>query len=146
MLDAFYMEMANFINDRPREWIRINGFRCTRVETEQQYMEYQLIVQHREVRPAKEPQMPSFFTWCTHRYFCQSWQSFSTIQDSKGYVLIHSMKIQKEMGMQYIAPKVPIEMVGGNNRSIFNTWLGSPSDFNVPDDAGHETQDKNKLV
>jgi hypothetical protein len=56
------------------------------------------------------------------------------------------MKIQKEMGMQYIAPKVPIEMVGGNNRSIFNTWLGSPSDFNVPDDAGHETQDKNKLV
>ena len=49
MLEAFHMEMSNFIKERPREWIRINGFRCTRVETEQQYMEYLLIVQHREV-------------------------------------------------------------------------------------------------
>lgn len=48
-LEAFKMEMTKYIKDRPREWIRINGFRCTRVETELQYLEYVLIVQHREV-------------------------------------------------------------------------------------------------
>jgi hypothetical protein len=48
-LDVFHMNIAEFIKDRPREWIRINGFRCTRVETELQYLEYLLIVQHREV-------------------------------------------------------------------------------------------------
>jgi hypothetical protein len=51
-LEEFKMKMTNFIKDRPREWIRINGFRCTRVETELQYLEYLLIVQHREVSPS----------------------------------------------------------------------------------------------
>lgn len=49
-LEAFKAEMTKFIKDKPREWIRINGFRCTRVEIEQQYLEFVIIVQHREVR------------------------------------------------------------------------------------------------
>ncbi|KAG7366028.1 mechanosensitive ion channel [Nitzschia inconspicua] len=93
-LEEFKIGMTKFIKDRPREWIRINGFRCTRVETEQQFLEYLLIVQHRE-----------------------SWQSFSAIQDSQGDVFIHALHLQKELGMEYIAPKVPIEMLGGEHPS-----------------------------
>jgi hypothetical protein len=48
-LEQFKVRITNFIKDRPREWIRINCFRCTRVETELQYLEYLLLVQHREV-------------------------------------------------------------------------------------------------
>ena len=76
----------------------------------------------------------------------QNWQSFATIQDSKGAVLIHSLKIQKEMGMQYIAPKVPIEMVGSNNLSIFNPQLHPTSESSAPTANGDQGLEKSKVV
>ncbi|OEU21923.1 hypothetical protein FRACYDRAFT_136035, partial [Fragilariopsis cylindrus CCMP1102] len=88
-LDEYRSRIIGFIKDRPREWIKVVGFRCTHVETELQYLKYALIVQHRE-----------------------SWQSFATIQVSKGDVFIFALHLQKELCMEYTAPKMPVQLSG----------------------------------
>lgn len=96
-LDEFRRRIIQFIKDRPREWSKVVSLRCTHVETELQYLKYVFIVQHRE-----------------------SWQSFSTIQVSKGDIHIHALYLQKELNMEYTAPKLPIQLSGGgfNNPSL----------------------------
>lgn len=88
-LDEFRRRIIEFIKDRPREWIKLVSLRCTHFETEQQYLKFSLIVQHRE-----------------------SWQSFGTIQVSKSDIYIHALHLQKELKMNYTAPKVPIHVTG----------------------------------
>mmetsp|Transcript_17315 Transcript_17315/g.43217 ORF Transcript_17315/g.43217 Transcript_17315/m.43217 type:complete len:733 (-) Transcript_17315:656-2854(-) len=88
-LDEFRRRIIEFIKDRPREWIKLVSLRCTHFETEQQYLKFSLIVQHRE-----------------------SWQSFGTIQVSKSDIYIHALHLQKELKIYYTAPKVPIHVTG----------------------------------
>ena len=42
-LKIFKARLLQYLKDRPREWIKLNSFRCTRIETDQQYMEYIMI-------------------------------------------------------------------------------------------------------
>jgi hypothetical protein len=37
-----------FVKDRPREWMSLNGFRATRIEADLGYVEYVIVLQHRE--------------------------------------------------------------------------------------------------
>lgn len=75
----------------------------------------------------------------------QSWQSFSTIQDSQGDVFIHALHLQKEMGMEYIAPKVPIEMLNGGQLARLPFQDGSQTrTANV--NTASEDLAKNKIV
>lgn len=52
-LVRFREAMTQYAKGRPREWVKIISFRCNRVETELQYIEYLMQVQHREVRRRK---------------------------------------------------------------------------------------------
>jgi Mechanosensitive ion channel len=88
-LDEFHNELVEYVKDRPREWIRLVRFRCIRMETELQLLEFLLIVQHRE-----------------------SWQSFGPIQTSKGNILVHAVHLQKRLNMTYTAPRLPVDLLG----------------------------------
>ena len=99
-LDEYRSRIIGFIKDRPREWIKVVGFRCTHVETELQYLKYALIVQHRE-----------------------SWQSFATIQVSKGDVFIFALHLQKELCMEYTAPKMPVQLSGDPASSLTKSLI-----------------------
>lgn len=99
-LDEYRSRIIGFIKDRPREWIKVVGFRCTHVETELQYLKYALIVQHRE-----------------------SWQSFATIQISKGDVFIFALLLQKELSMEYTAPKMPVQLSGDPASSLTKSFV-----------------------
>jgi small-conductance mechanosensitive channel len=54
-LAVFRERMTEYVKGRPREWVKIICFRCNRVETELQYIEYLMQVQHREVKLRKQP-------------------------------------------------------------------------------------------
>ena len=110
-LDEFRRRIIVFIKDRPREWIKVVSLRCTDVETEQQYLKFALIVQHRE-----------------------SWQSFATIQTSKGDVYIHALHLQKELNMNYTAPKVPVQLTGDSPSALARGLLGGGGGVGVGDD------------
>ena len=43
-LKIFKKRMSEYLKDKPREWIKLLAFRCIRVETEQQFIEYIMIV------------------------------------------------------------------------------------------------------
>jgi len=123
-LDSFRSEMTEYIRDRPREWIKLVSFRCSRVETELQYLEYVLIVQHRE-----------------------AWQSFSTIQVSKGDVYIHALHLQRKLRMNYTAPKLPVELLTLPSNAMLSLPNVAASGNNPNDNTlPSEGENKNKYL
>lgn len=88
-LRIFRRRITQWVEDRPREWIKLNAFRCLRVQTEQQYIEYILNLQHRE-----------------------PWQNYNSVQNSKSDVFMFALDLQKELKMKYTAPRMPIDIHG----------------------------------
>ena len=83
----FKRRMTAFVKERPREWIRLVDFRSTRVETDLGFVEYVLILQHRE-----------------------KWQNLGAILTSRGEVFNYAVELQKALHMKYRAPRVPIDI------------------------------------
>lgn len=106
-LDEFRRRITEFIKDRPREWIKLVSLRCTHFETDQQYLKFALIVQHRE-----------------------SWQSFATIQVSKSHVYLHALHLQKELKMNYTAPDLPVHLTGVPPKALVRNFLSSDGNGN----------------
>ena len=112
--------MTQWIQDRPREWIKLIAFRCISVQTELQYIEYILILQHRE-----------------------AWQNFAAVQDSKSEVFMFALDLQKELKMKYMAPRMPIEMHGLNRREYQERSFDStPVSRRNSDDGEDESSKK----
>lgn len=84
---AFKRRITTFIKERPRQWSKVVDFRSNRVETDLGYVEYTLILQHRE-----------------------RWQNVSAILASRGEVFNHAVELQKELNMKYSAPHVPVDI------------------------------------
>jgi hypothetical protein len=87
---------------------------------------------------------------CHSYYVVQAWQSYATIQDSQGEVLIHALQLQKEMGMEYVSPKLPIEMINTGHKPFpfLDTSNGNSPvrTAEVVTNPMHESQTKSKLV
>ena len=80
-------EVTKFVKDRPRQWLALNSFRSTRIEADLGYIEYVVILQHRE-----------------------SWQSLPAILNSKAEFSSYCLELQKKLGMKYIAPRLPVDL------------------------------------
>jgi hypothetical protein len=93
-LKIFRSRITQWIQDRPREWIKVNAFLCTSVQTELQYVEYTLILQHRE-----------------------AWQNFAAVQNSRSDVFTFALDLQRELKMKYMAPRMPIDLHGFDRRN-----------------------------
>lgn len=83
----FKRRITAFVKERPREWIKVIDFRSTRVETDLGFVEYVLILQHRE-----------------------KWQNLGAILTSRGDVFNFAVELQKVLHMKYKAPRVPIDI------------------------------------
>lgn len=70
----------------------LNGFRVKKIYAEKGYMDVGITVQHRD-----------------------SWQNVAQVLDSKANFVTYCHEVQKKLGMTYVAPTVPIELV--DNRS-----------------------------
>lgn len=83
-LKIFEQKIEDYLKDRPREWVKLNSFRCTQVETCHQYIEYTMVVQHRE-----------------------PWQNFGFIQQSKSNVFLYALDLQRELKVTFTDPHLP---------------------------------------
>lgn len=72
---------------RPREWLALNGFRANRIYPEKGYVEYLVVVQHRD-----------------------GWQSVGQVLDSKANLSSYCMEVTKQLGLTYQAPPLPVDL------------------------------------
>ena len=87
----FQARIIAFLKDRPREWIKLVDFRSNRVEAHTGYIEYVLILQHRE-----------------------KWQNLGAILSSRGQVYNYAVELQKELDTKYQEPHAPVDFRNTN--------------------------------
>ncbi|KAL7563999.1 hypothetical protein ACA910_007117 [Epithemia clementina (nom. ined.)] len=83
----FKSTVQKFVQERPQEWQDTFAFRTNRIEAQQNFVEYMVVLQHR---------------W--------SWQSLAYILEHKAVVETFCVELQKQMNCHYKAPSKPIHI------------------------------------
>jgi hypothetical protein len=122
---VFRSAVESFVRERPREWLCLSGFRATRVETDLGYIEYVVVLQHRE-----------------------SWNMVTDILQSKADVSSFCLELQKQLEMRYHAPALPVDlamnMTGGESNTTKEAATSEkPSDRSPTTPNSRETMDDN---
>eukprot|EP01083_Nonionella_stella_P062448 162346_1 len=79
--------IAKFVEDRPREWLKLISFRATDVEADLGYIRYVILLQHVE-----------------------SWQNVGDVLQSKAEISSFSLEVSKKMEMRFVAPPMPVDL------------------------------------
>ena len=87
LVNIFHTAVKNFIKARPREWAQLNGFRATRVEIEQNFIEYVIVITHREM-----------------------WQNVGPILQSKADLSSFCLEVSKRLDLRYEKAGLPIRL------------------------------------
>jgi hypothetical protein len=107
-LQIFHAAIETYLRNRPREWLRLVRFCATKVEADKGYIEYIVVVQHRE-----------------------AWTSWNGLRLSQAHLVTFSLELQKELDIRFTQPPLPVDltiMQPGNNgmdpASILNSVGG----------------------
>lgn len=94
---VFRSAVEKFVADRPQEWLAFLAFRIVRVEYEQNFMEYMIVLTHRI-----------------------KWQDIGKVLDSKAALSSFCVEVQKVLGCRYRAPAMGVElsMKNGENGDV----------------------------
>ena len=84
---TFRKAIEKFIEQRPQEWKGLAGFRTNRVEVELNFVEYVIVLKHQTI-----------------------WQNLIPILESKGEVSSFAVEAMKQLGCEYEAPKMGVEI------------------------------------
>eukprot|EP00577_Skeletonema_sp_RCC1716_P003879 CAMPEP_0113387966 /NCGR_PEP_ID=MMETSP0013_2-20120614/8829_1 /TAXON_ID=2843 ORGANISM="Skeletonema costatum, Strain 1716" /NCGR_SAMPLE_ID=MMETSP0013_2 /ASSEMBLY_ACC=CAM_ASM_000158 /LENGTH=1582 /DNA_ID=CAMNT_0000270919 /DNA_START=159 /DNA_END=4907 /DNA_ORIENTATION=- /assembly_acc=CAM_ASM_000158 len=87
LIQVFKASVENFVKSRPREWAQLNGFRATRVNLEANFIEYVIVLTHREL-----------------------WQNVGPILQSKADLASFSLEVSKKLNLRYEQPPKPIHL------------------------------------
>lgn len=79
--------IAKFVEERPREWLKLISFRATDVEADLGYIRYVILLQHVE-----------------------SWQNVGDVLQSKAEISSFSLEVSKKMEMRFVAPPMPVDL------------------------------------
>lgn len=79
--------IEEYLKARPREWLSFNGFRANKIDAERAYVEYMVVVQHRD-----------------------SWHNIGQILDSKANLACYIQEVCAQLGMVYRPPALPVDM------------------------------------
>lgn len=95
-VEEFKQELIAYVKLKPREWFDFSAFRLIRIEADLGFVEYKIVLQHRE-----------------------SWQEVGQLLDSLADVQSFAFDLSKEMQMTYKAPCMPVElnMVSSNEQA-----------------------------
>jgi len=85
-VQLFKSTVESFVKARPREWMQLVAFRATRVEADLGFIEYVVVLMHRE-----------------------KWQNIGTILNSKAVVSSFALEVTRKLNMKYIQPPVPLQ-------------------------------------
>jgi hypothetical protein len=106
-VQIFRKTVEGFVKARPREWLVLLGFRASRVEADLGFIEYVIIMQHRE-----------------------AWQNIGPILQSKADLFSFCLEIQKKLDMSYTAPPVPVDLAfkRGHEQQLVSNNSSLPPD------------------
>mmetsp|Transcript_28640 Transcript_28640/g.69388 ORF Transcript_28640/g.69388 Transcript_28640/m.69388 type:complete len:686 (-) Transcript_28640:49-2106(-) len=104
-IQIFKDELMGYVKARPREWLSFNAFRMTRIEADQGFVEYKIIVQHRE-----------------------SWQQIGALMDSIAALQAFAFLRSRELNMVYKAPCMPVELKMLGNAAVPDLTPQGPRD------------------
>jgi hypothetical protein len=101
----FHSEIEQFLKNRPREWLSFLDFRARQVDASKGFIEYMIVVQHR-----------------------QSWFDWGTIMISKSHLIHFSLELSKKLDIWYKTPPIPVSLsvVGQPSTLPFNIDAASP--------------------
>ena len=100
-IQVFKETVESFVKARPREWLNCSGIRSTRVEADFGYIEYVVVLHHRD-----------------------SWQQIGSILESKAAVMSFCLEVQKKLGMRYVAPSTPVDLTMKNPQVLTSMFQG----------------------
>jgi len=83
----FKSAIEEYMKARPREWRALNGFRANRVVANENYIEWLIVIQHRE-----------------------AWQEVGQVLDSKANLNSYCQEVARQLDMEYQAPRLPVEL------------------------------------
>jgi hypothetical protein len=86
-LQLFHSAVEQYIRNRPREWLSLNSFRATRVEADLGFIEYIVVVQHRE-----------------------SWASWGALMLSKAHLSSFSLELSRKLDIRFKSPPLPVDL------------------------------------
>jgi hypothetical protein len=96
-----------------REWMAMSGFRATRVEADQGFVEYIVVAQHRE-----------------------SWQTPGALRTSMADLSSFALELSKKMNIRYRSPALPVDLSVIQRDNVNDS--GFPVDFFSMANAGRE--------
>ena len=83
----FKTAIEEYMKARPREWRALNGFRANRVVASENFVEWLIVIQHRE-----------------------AWQQVGQVLDSKANLNSYCQEVARQLQMEYQAPLLPVEL------------------------------------
>ena len=86
-VQIFERAVVSFVKERPREWVGFLFFWATRIESDQGFIEYEMILQHRDC-----------------------WQEAHNVMLSKSTVASYCLELSKQLNLRYTAPSLPVEL------------------------------------
>lgn len=95
-VEEFKKQLIEYVKSKPREWFAFSAFRMTSIQANQGYVEYKIIIQHRE-----------------------SWQQIGALLNSLADVQTFAFELSKKMRMDYQSPSLPVDI-----RTDFGGGLG----------------------
>lgn len=84
-IEQFGKEVEEFVKERPREWLAFLAYRMSAVEANLGYVEYKVVLQHRE-----------------------GWNGIGQLLNSKSDVQKFAFEVSKRLDMDYESPPMPI--------------------------------------
>jgi len=83
----FRAAVEKYVDDRPQEWAGMTGFRTNRVEVDNNFVEYTIVLKHQS-----------------------AWQDLIAIKESKTEVKSFCVEAQKQLGCTYEGPPMGVEI------------------------------------
>lgn len=83
----FKSAIEEYLKARPREWLSLNGFRAHSIVADKGYIEYAVVVQHRE-----------------------KWQFIGQLLDSRANLNSYCLEVAKQLNIHYRAPPLPVDL------------------------------------
>ena len=117
-VQLFRKTVEEFARKRPRDWTSMCGFRATRVESEQGFIEYVIVLEHRD-----------------------RWQNVVTMLNAKAEISSFCLEVSKKLNMRYTMPSVPVNLsMAGPNASRMADEVTAHIDAEDGERTRHRTQ------
>ena len=86
-LEIFREALSQYVNKRPREWVKLKRITSVNVEADKGFVEYLVVLQH-----------------------VNKWQHLASVNTSRSQAKFFCHELSKQLGMRYKSPPLPVDL------------------------------------